>query len=200
MDEADKKEGEMSRDSEAGAAGNTVPYDTIDLTVLRLDGIERQLESLHQEFQDKLKYDAHKEKMIDNLYQELQDYKNDLVKKHLNSLIMDIIKIIDDIRKLTRHYRSKGLTDEDPPKLLEMLEDIPSDLENLLSWQGVMPFTCDEIAFDPKRQKVMRGIETFDKSEDRTVAESVRPGYEWDGKVIRHEMVDVYKFKKTVHV
>lgn len=172
---------------------------SVDVTTLKLDGIEHQLESLHQEFQDKLKYDAHKEKMIDNLYQELQEYKNDLVKKHMASVVTDIIKIIDDIRKLTYHYRAKDPTAEDLPKLLDMIEDIPADLENLLSWQGINPFTCDDGVFDPRRQRVMRGIDTPDKSEDRTVAESIRPGYEWDGVVIRHEMVDVFKYKETVH-
>ena len=161
---------------------------------LKMEEIQKQLSSLHQEFQSKLKYDAHKDKIIDQLHQELQEYKKDIVKKYLKSFIMDVIKIIDDIRKLMEHYRSKETSAIDLEKLLNVFENIPSDLEDLFYWQGVKPFTCNKAAFDPGCQRVMKTIETADKSKDKIVAESLRSGYEWDGKVIRPEIVAVYSY------
>ncbi|MBN1931090.1 MAG: nucleotide exchange factor GrpE [Desulfobacterales bacterium] len=162
--------------------------------ILKMEQIQEQLSSLQREFQSKLKYDAHKDKIIDQLHQELQEYKKDIVKKYLKSFIMDVIKIIDDIRKLVEHYRSKEASAIDLEKLLKVFENIPSDLEDLFYWQGVKPFTCNKATFDPGCQRVMKTIETADKSKDKTVAESLRPGYEWDGKVIRPEMVAVYSY------
>jgi molecular chaperone GrpE (heat shock protein) len=152
---------------------------------------------LNQEFQSKLKYDAHKEKVIDALHKELQDYKNDIIKKQMLSVFMDVIKVIDDIRKWTRHYRSQESASRDPLKLFKFIESIPSDLEDIFYWQGVKSFVGEGPTFDPTRQRVSRKIETSIQAQDHTVAESLRPGYEWEGKIIRPEMVALYCYKES---
>ena len=45
---------------------------------------------------------------------------------------------------------------------------------------------------DSSRQRILNKIETDDPEKDKTVAERLRPGYEWDGKIIRPEMVSAY--------
>lgn len=151
-----------------------------------------QLRTLAEEFQTKLKYDEHKNRIIDGLHQELQEYREGLIRKHLHSTITDAIKIIDDIRKLKSHYEDEPPTEESLPSLLGFLEDIAADIEDLFSWQGVMPFTCNADHFDSTRQRVIKKIKTDDPQIDKKVAESIRPGYEWEGKVLRPEMVAVY--------
>ena len=163
----------------------------------KMDALHQKIVSLNIEFQSKLKYDAHKEKIIDALHQELQDYKNDIIKKQMLSVFMDIIKIIDDIRKWMRHYRHQDSSARDPLKLFKFLESIPSDLEDLFYWQGVKSFTCEGPIFDPARQRVSRKIETAIKDQDHMIAESLRPGYEWEGKIIRPEMVALYFYKDS---
>ncbi len=160
----------------------------------KLEGIEGQLAQLRQEFQGKLKYDAHKDKIIDNLHKELQEYKKDVIKKHMQSIVMDMIKIIDNIRRLTEHYNAQDPSESDPQKLLNLLEGVPSDLEDLFYYQGITPYTCNASAFDPSRQRLLKTVQTADKSLDKTVAESLRPGYEWDDKILRPEMVAVYVY------
>jgi PAS domain S-box-containing protein len=160
-----------------------------------LNEIHEQIAHLLNEFQSKLKYDSHKEKMIDKLHKELQEYKGDILKKYLRSIVMDIIQMIDNIRKLTHHYHTQGTSENDPEKLLKLLESIPSDLEDLFYRQGVTPFTCSGNTFDASRQRILKTLDTSDKSKDKTVAESLRPGYEWEGKVIRPEMIAVYVYK-----
>ncbi|MFO7497213.1 MAG: nucleotide exchange factor GrpE [Desulfobacterales bacterium] len=161
----------------------------------RLDGLQDSMNQLAGEFQTKLKYDAHKERIIDTLHQELQEYKNDIVKKHLMSVLMDVIKVIDDIRKWMHHYRSLDSDTRDPIKLFKFLETIPSDLEDIFYWQGVKSFICPGDGFDPSRQRAAKKVATTDPEKDKKVAESLRHGYEWEGKVIRPEMVAVYDFK-----
>lgn len=162
----------------------------------KLNAVSEQMNCLQSEFKTKLKTDAQKDKIIDNLHKELQEYKSDIQKKLLQSMIMDIIQIMDNIRKLTSHYASVDPSENDPEKILKILESIPSDLEDIFLWQGIKPFSCNSDTFDPSRQRVLKKLETHDLSKDKTVAESVRPGYEWDDKVIRPEMVAAYIYKK----
>ncbi len=156
--------------------------------------IYSKLDLLEQEFNEKLKFDQHKESIIDNLHSELQEYKNETFRKHFQTMIMDVIKIIDDIRKLSRFYRSQESLNGDPDKWLKLIESIPADLEDSFYWQGVKPYITDRDRFDPTRQKVLKKIETADKTKNKMVAERLFPGYEWDGRVIRPEMVNVYLY------
>lgn len=162
-----------------------------------LKEIHTKLDNLHHEFQDKLKHDSHKDKIIDSLHQELQGYKDDIVKKHLKSVIMDVIKIVDDIRKLAEHYQSRKPSEDDMPKLIRHMESISSDLEDIFLWQGITPFSCDDEAFDPVRQKMLKRIETTEPAKDKKVAMRLRPGYEWEGRILRPEMVAVYVYNEV---
>ena len=79
--------------------------------------------------------------------------------------------------------------------MFRYLEAIPSDLEDIFYWQGVKPYSNREGIFDPAKQRAMKKIATDDLSKDKTIAKSLRPGYEWEGKVIRQEMVAVYVYQ-----
>jgi molecular chaperone GrpE (heat shock protein) len=162
----------------------------------KLDSISCQVDALQKEFLSKLKNDAFKDKLIDSLHQELQSYKTDLIKKHVQSMVVDVIKIIDDIRKLSEHYQSMKPEDLEPAKLLHLLERLPGDLEDIFFYQGVKPFTCSGNEFDAARQRVLKRVITSDASLDNKVAESLKPGYEWGDKVIRPEIVAVYLYQK----
>jgi molecular chaperone GrpE (heat shock protein) len=162
----------------------------------KLDSISSQIDLLQNEFLSKLKNDAFKDKLIDSLHQELQSYKTDLIKKHVQSMVVDVIKIIDDIRKISEHYQSTKPEDLEPVKLLQILERIPGDLEDIFFYQGVKPFTCSGNDFDATRQRVLKRVITSDASLENKVAESLKPGYEWGDKVIRPEIVAVYLYQK----
>lgn len=161
-----------------------------------LNGINEQLKDLSRSFESKLKYDAHKNKIIDDLHQSLQEYREGLVKKYLHRIVIDIIKIVDDMRKFAAHYKnqsdSEKQSNDTTEKLYTYIENIASDLEDLFAWEGVTPFTCNGEGIDPSRQRILKKIETDDPEKDKTVAKRLRPGYEWDGKIIRPEMVSAY--------
>lgn len=166
------------------------------------DKLLREIERLHdklavleEEFAGKLKYDAHKDKIIDKLHQELQEYKEDIVKKHILSVVLDVVKVADDIRKWLAYFRSLDVSQRDPVKLFRYLEAIPSDLEDIFYWQGVKPFTSGDGTFNPARQRALKKIPTDDPAKDKAIAKSLRPGYEWEDKVIRQEMVAVYVYE-----
>ncbi|MDA3898229.1 MAG: nucleotide exchange factor GrpE [Desulfobacteraceae bacterium] len=159
------------------------------------DEIKNQLTELSQSFESKLKYDEHKNRIIDDLHQSLQEFREGLIKKYLHRFITDIIKIVDDMRKFTSHYKKQSGSEKTPEKLLKYIENISSDLEDLFSWEGVVPFTCEGDMINTSRQRILNKVETDDPAKDKTIAERLRPGYEWDGKVIRPEMVSAYIYQ-----
>lgn len=167
-----------------------------DLLAGRLESLGLQIEELKREFEGKLKYDAHKDEIIDRLHTELQEYKQDIIKKYVLSIVMDVVKVADDIRKWLAYFRSLDVSQRDPRKLFRYVEAIPSDLEDVFYWHGVKPFSQQESAFDPSRQRAIKKIPTDDPALDKSVAHSIRPGYEWETKVIRQEMVAVYVHKQ----
>lgn len=203
-DEDDSNTGSMPEDTasnqqqpDSAEEKDQMPAEGKDL-YSEIKKLKDQIRELSGEFETKLKYDEHKNKIIDGLHRELQEYREGLIQKHFHSMITDAIKIIDDIRKLKAHYEDEPPTENTLPSLLSFLEDIASDIEELFSWQGVSPFRCGAEHFDNTCQRVVKKIETKDPEEDKKVAGSIRPGYEWDGKVLRPEMVAVYVYNNTL--
>lgn len=169
--------------------------DLMDATPLKLDEILSEIQELKKDFGEKIKNDARKDKIIDELHKELQSYKNDFLKKYLELIMMDIIQFIDSMRKLAAFYKEQDPAAIDSMKLLGILKDIPSDLEDLCARQGVNAFHCPEENFNPTRQRVLRRVETYRKEKEKMIADRIHPGYEWDGKIIRPELVTVYAYK-----
>ncbi len=162
-----------------------------------IQGIRAELNELAQDFDVKLKYDAHKNKVIDDLHQSLQEYRDGLLKKYLKRIFTDVIKIVDDVRKLTGHYREQPFSEANNAKLIQYLEDVAHDLEDTFAWEGVVSFNTESDLLDPVRQRVVNKIETADAAKDKMIAERLRPGYEWDGKVIRPEIVSIYIYNNA---
>jgi len=161
-----------------------------------IEGIKRQLKELKDSFEAKLKYDEHKNKVIDDLHQSLQDYRDGLLKKYLQRIFTDVIKIVDDARKLAGYYWNQPFCEENNKKLLQYLEEMAQELEEMFAWEGVETFNTEGEALDPTRQRVINKIETDDPEKNKKIAERLRPGYEWDGKIIRPEIVSIYIYNQ----
>ena len=193
------EEGKCEEEGE-GEAEELKLSDAFEKINSKLDMLNESLEKLGADFNSKIRYDQKKEEIIDNLHREVQEYKNDLVKSLTRPIIMDVIHTIDDINKLTVEHKSKDPSELEPLKLIGQMEDISSDLEEILYRQGVDPFDSHLPAYDPKRQKVVKKEDTDDPSKDKTISKQVRKGYEWEGKVLRQEMVNVYVYKPGINV
>jgi molecular chaperone GrpE (heat shock protein) len=198
-EEVSRSEPDVPQVNDAADTGETAeeaPVESAKESMAQLfpaiKGVKRQLEELADAFESKIKYDEHKNKVIDDLHQSLQDYRDGLLKKYLQRIFTDVIKIVDDARKLTSHYREQPFSEENNAKLLQYLEDMAQELEDMFAWEGVEAFTSEGDTLEPTRQRVVSKIETDDPLKDKTIAQRLRPGYEWDGKVIRPEIVSIY--------
>jgi molecular chaperone GrpE len=157
--------------------------------------LQADIRNIQADFQSKLKYDAHKEKIIDALHAELQAYKNGLLDKLLRPIFMDIIDVADDTRKLLKDLSAKG-EEDNPERLRKIAAGLPADLEDLLYRHGVEVLVSEGEEFNPGAQKVVKTVETDDETLDKKVCERLKNGYTLDGKLIRHEIVSVWQLKK----
>ena len=152
---------------------------------------------LREEFNEKLKYDKHKEEMIDDLHNQLQQYKDNLVLKSYKPLVLDIISLIDSHNKKVDILKNQSINKLNSLKLLKNIEDFSEDLQDMLIRQGVEMFRSEGKVFDGLIHSPATTIETDDISRDKMIANTLKPGYILDDKVIKKEVVEVYSYKEV---
>ena len=173
----------------------TLLTERFDRQLLKMDDISERQNQLAADFASKLKYDEHKDKIIDDLHRELQEYKKDLYQKIMQPMVLDMINTIDNVKKqLSVHKLQEELNAE---ALSDMINGYIEDLDNILFRQNVERFSFEEGAlFDATKQSILSTLQTEDPLKDKTVAETRREGYMWGEKVVRPAKIVAYKFIK----
>ncbi|MDE5877249.1 MAG: nucleotide exchange factor GrpE [Muribaculaceae bacterium] len=159
----------------------------------KIDSLAAAVETLSSGLEENFKYATQKEELFDKMYSEMAKYKDDLYAKLLKPFVLETISILDDYRRTLE--RIDKLT---PEQLHKALRNIPADLENLLENNGVDVLISEEEnpVFDRKLHQVIRTVETDNPKLDGKVAKKIRPGYAWNGTILRQEKVELYKLKK----
>jgi molecular chaperone GrpE len=150
-----------------------------------------EMQRLRRDFDNKVKYDESKERLIDSLHMELQTYREGLHFKILHPVFMDLISMHDDLGKLLEDVLSKE--NEVSRQMLRNLESFQESIEEILRRNGVEAFSVEETTFVSGKQRVLRVVVTSDLALDKRVARRVRKGFEYDGRVLRPEIVEVYR-------
>ncbi len=146
-------------------------------------------------FEKKLLYDQMKEKQIDILHNELQEYKRDLLAKTNRPLVNGLIYMFDDMDKLLKKFE---VSDEDISleKFVKVLKGVREDIEILLEENGVVTFMENETKFNPKRQQVIKKVPIDEKEKVGEIVDYIRPGFEQGNDLIRKERVGVFVYEK----
>lgn len=76
--------------------------------------------------------------------------------------------------------------------MLAILKDFRDDVQLALSHNGVEAYRADTEIFDPRRQKVMRKVETADPAQVGHLVARMRPGFEYGENILEKERVAVY--------
>jgi molecular chaperone GrpE len=158
------------------------------------DALGRRLDQLQTLFDREIRAEATREKVVDRLHAELQEYKQDLLLNALRPLLIDLIQLHDDIGKMVA---AQGEPDGPAARLLEIMAGFQQGIEDILYRQGVEPFTVEGDAFDPRRQRAVATVTTDDPTLAKTVAERLRKGFRTGEKTIRPEIVSVYAVKRN---
>src|SRR5262249_17189248 len=152
----------------------------------------QKLDALQTLFDREIRAEATREKVVDRLHAELQEYKQDLLLNVLRPVFVDLIQLHDDIGKIADAQPEA----EGEVRRLHSRPGFKRGTEATLSRQGVEPFVQEAEIFDPRRQRAVATVATDDPAQNKTIAVRHRKGFQAGEKVIRPEIVSVYAVKK----
>lgn len=155
--------------------------------------IVSNIQILQDGFNTKIKYDLHKDEIIDNMHSELQKYKNDIILKSVNPIINDLIGLYDDFESSIIFYKGK----KNSESIIIILKDFQLTVFDILEKHDVFAFKSLNTSFDSKLQQAMKIIETNDSKKNLTIKKHIRIGFKRYDKVIRPERVEVFKYRQT---
>ncbi len=158
--------------------------------------IDQRFDELKALFQRETRAEAAREKVIDRLHAELQEYKQDLLLSTLKPVFIDLIQLHDDIGKVAAPPAGNAETEPGADRLADLLQGFQQGIEDILYRQGVEPFHVDGDAFDPRRQRAVATVATDDPALNKAVAVRLRKGFRAGDRVIRPEIVSVHALRK----
>ncbi|QEH37746.1 Protein GrpE [Aquisphaera giovannonii] len=156
--------------------------------------LEQKFSTLQAIFDREVRAETARERVVDRLHAELQEYKQDLLLKVQRPIFIDLIQLHDDIGKMAD---AQPAEDEARSAAVRgAFESIRTAIEDILYRQGVEPYRNEAEEFDPRRQRAVTTVPTDLPEQTRTVAVRHRPGFQAGDKVIRPEIVSVYMLRK----
>ncbi len=158
------------------------------------EGLNRKLDALQTLFDREIRAESTREKVVDRLHAELQEYKQGLILGILRPVFVDLIQLHDDIGKMVD---AQGEAEGEAARLIDLMRGYQQGIEDILYRQGVEPFAQVDDTFDPRRQRALSTVPTDDPDRNKRVAARLRKGFQAGDKVIRPEMVTVYSYKTS---
>ncbi|MHB1558679.1 MAG: nucleotide exchange factor GrpE [Isosphaeraceae bacterium] len=177
--------------------GPTAP-DWADSFTRLEDRLGQRLDAIQSVLERDSRAEATRERIVDRLHAELQEYKQDFLLKVQRPIFLDLIQLHDDVGKM---IEARPRDDGDPDRAAAVrgiLESIQVALEDILYRQGVEPFSVEGEAFDPRRQRAVSTVPTEDPARNKAVAVRLRKGFQSGERMIRPELVSVYTFRPPV--
>jgi molecular chaperone GrpE len=156
--------------------------------------MEERLSTLETLFDREVRAEATRERILDRLHAELQEYKHDLLLKVQRPIFIDLIQLHDDLGKM---MEAQPMDDPQRAEVIRgCLDSVRTAIEDILYRQGVEPFRNDGSEFDPRRQRAVSTLPTEVPEWSKTIAARIRPGFQAGDKLIRPEIVSVYTLRK----
>lgn len=147
-------------------------------------------------FKTRLLHDEQKEGLIDKMHDELQVLRSNLYKNLVRPVLIDVLQIRDNVRRMETDLYKKYPDGLIP---IKAFSDYSFELADLLEDHDVEIF--DEkpgTPFIPIKQKVINRLATSDRALSGIIVRSVSSGYMYNGQVISPQKVEVYYFNESV--
>ena len=185
------------------SADKKIPSDTFSIDdksdtnytelMKRMDQIDTSLKKLARAVDN----NDLQEQRYQSMHSELQKYKDGLIEHLYDSIAMDIIMVIEDIKQTHAKFCKMESTSESFYLLLKNYIAISNDLNNILYAINIEPFHTDfdslPIKPDLKRQKIRSVTKTSDPALNKTISGSLTDGYEYPDRVLKPEEISIYK-------
>jgi len=150
---------------------------------------------LRRDFEAKVKYDGSKERVIESLHRELQMHQQGLHFRVLQPVLLDLIALYDEMGQIIEGLEAEALSGSG--RTVQDLRMYQETIGEALRRHGVEFFRAEEDVFQPQKQRSVKVIPTSDQALDRRIARRVRWGFLYGEKLLRHEMVDIFKYKSV---
>ena len=161
-----------------------------------INGMVSAFERLQRDFESKIKYDMSKERTIDALHKELQSYREGMHFKILQPIFLDLIQVYDDLCAITEPVAPADTMSDTEAGLCRNLESFRYSIEDMLERYGVTIYEQSEETLVPRRQRPVKVVNTDLPEYNGRIVERIRKGFEFEDKVLRPEIVAVFKYVK----
>jgi len=154
----------------------------------RLARLEDALNSLRACFDDRLRYDAAKDRAFDFLYSKLREQDTDQGFALKKNLILALLRLHDHMEN------AEGALDRDSHGR-QHIADLRTALLDILYAEDIEPITTAGAEFDRTRQQALGSVPASDPAWDNTVDRVVRAGFVCGDRVLRPQSVIVRRYQ-----
>ena len=170
---------------------SSTPVDNSETEPVEIDEVKKSIDLLRDGLNQALISLNRKNADIQSIEDKLNAYKRTVEDKLVNMFFIDIIGVIDNIKRMSALYREK---DENPGYVpCDTFEFYAADLESILLNNSVeiIPTTVGE-KFNPRNQRIIKKIPTDDKSLHGIIEQVFSEGYLFGGRVISPAKISAY--------
>lgn len=126
---------------------------------------------------------------MDNLRKRFSKERTDLIKYNCESLLFDLLPVIDSFEQASAESEQAGLTEQDS-KFLQGLNLVKKQFFAVLEKNGLKPIDARGQTFDPNIHQAIQRVDTQDVEEETVQTEFAR-GYMYHDKLLRPSVVSV---------
>ena len=156
--------------------------------------LDQRLGGLQTLFDREIRAEATRERIVDRLHAELQEYKQDLLLKVQRPIFVDLIQLHDDIGKMIDAQPAGGPRPRRRGPGHARVDPHGDRGHPLPPGRRAVPRRGRRIRPPPparRQHRADRGARA-----NKTIADRLRPGFQAGDKLIRPEIVSVYTLKK----
>jgi hypothetical protein len=161
-----------------------------------IENINTKVDIMKELFTKKIQSMEFEKETTDRLYNELQEYKNNLYFQLIKPIVTSLISIRESMKKGLKNFEE--ISKEEKFKIFESyIEEIEIILEN----NDVEIYETDietDSYVDLKKQKIIKKITTPYEQLHGKIENILSSGYMYKGKIISPEKVEVNIYKKPV--
>jgi len=146
--------------------------------------------------ENRLEYDAVKEKAFDKLYEDMRQQKElpNILDRNIKPLLTDLLLLYDNMNKVAKSLTSQQSSNSET--ILQEFKYLLDDLLETLYRQDVIPIEDDgSDNFTSKLHKATKTEATETQDEDFKIVDVVRQGFLWRDKVLRPQEVVIKRFE-----
>lgn len=185
-------------EGEPASAGADSGCAVRELDALVRSHLEGAVGEILNAFTQKVLRDNVRQRQIDQLHDEVSRHRNGLVDRVAMPLMQGMIQLHNTVGRTLEALLTKAGESGWSDHQLTVIQDIQTDIEVILEQNGVELYREPGNRFEAKRQRVLARVETGEPTWNGQIAQRVRPGFEFAGKVLKKETVTVYVHRQDL--